>query len=103
MAFYKHKGVSPVRLAHVNYVVKDLEKEVSSLKEILGYYETEYFLDQNGNKAVVWLTRRSDSHEIAVAKADKNVPGFHHETYYVHDVKDVVKATDIMASAELLG
>ena len=101
MAFYKHRGVSPVRLAHVNYVVKDLEKEVNFLREVFGYYETEYFLDQNGNKTVVWLTRRGDSHEIAIAKSSKNVPGFHHETYYVHDVKDIIRAADIMASAEL--
>jgi len=100
MAFYKHKGVSPVRLAHVNYNVKDLEKEVDFFRKFLGYYETEYFLDKDGNKAVIWLTRRGDSHEIAISKADKNVPGFHHETYYVHDVKDVIKAADILASAE---
>jgi len=101
MAFHKHRGISPVRLAHVNYMVKDLEKEVNFLKEFLGYYETEYFLDQNGNKAVIWLTRRGDSHEIAIARSSKKVPGFHHETYYVHDVKDIIRAADIMASAEL--
>ncbi|AGJ62201.1 3,4-dihydroxyphenylacetate 2,3-dioxygenase [Saccharolobus islandicus] len=101
LAFHRHRGVSPVRLAHVNYMVKDLERELEFFKRFMGYYETERFLDKDGNLTVVWLTRRGDSHEIAIAKSSKNVPGFHHETYYVHDVKDVIKAPDILASVGL--
>ncbi|BCU71553.1 3,4-dihydroxyphenylacetate 2,3-dioxygenase [Stygiolobus caldivivus] len=101
MKFFMHRGVSPVRLAHVNLIVKDLESEVKFMKEALGYYETEWFLDQNGERSVIWLTRRGDSHEIAISKTPRNFPGFHHETYYVHDVRDVIKAADILASAGL--
>ncbi|WP_338602256.1 3,4-dihydroxyphenylacetate 2,3-dioxygenase [Sulfolobus tengchongensis] len=101
LAFYKHRGVSPVRLAHVNYVVNNLEAEVEFLKKYMGYYETEMYLDKDGNRTVVWLTRRGDSHEVAIAKADKRFPGFHHETYYVHDLRDVIRAADILASARL--
>ncbi len=101
LAFYKHKGVSPVRIAHVNYMVKDLEGEVDFLKKFMGYYETEWYLDKDNQRQVVWLTKRGDSHEIAIAKSSKNVPGFHHETYYVHDVRDVIRACDILASVGL--
>ncbi|QGA69195.1 3,4-dihydroxyphenylacetate 2,3-dioxygenase [Sulfolobus sp. E11-6] len=101
LAFHKHRGVSPVRLAHVNYIVNDLEKETDFLRKIMGYYETEMYLDKDGNRTVVWLTKRGDSHEIAIARSDKNFPGFHHETYYVHDVRDVIKAADILASVGL--
>ena len=101
MKFFMHRGVSPVRLAHVNLIVNDLESEVKFMKEALGYYETEWFLDRNGERSVIWLTRRGDSHEIAITKSPRNFPGFHHETYYVHDVRDVIKAADILASAGL--
>ncbi|QIW23583.1 3,4-dihydroxyphenylacetate 2,3-dioxygenase [Sulfolobus sp. S-194] len=102
MKFYAHRGVSPVRLAHVNYVVKDIEDEVRFLKNFMGYYETEWFLGKdNQTREVIWLTRRGDSHEIAIAKSQKNVPGFHHETYYVHELRDVIRAADIVSSAEL--
>jgi catechol 2,3-dioxygenase len=101
MKFFLHRGVSPVRLAHVNLVVGNLETEVKFMKEVLGYYETEWFLDEKGKRQVVWLTRRGDSHEIAISKSSKNFPGFHHETYYVHDIRDVVRAADILASAGL--
>ena len=101
MKFFLHRGVSPVRLAHVNLVVGNLETEVKFMKEVLGYYETEWFLDEQGKRQVVWLTRRGDSHEIAISKSSKNFPGFHHETYYVHDIRDVVRAADILASAGL--
>ncbi|MEM0091726.1 MAG: 3,4-dihydroxyphenylacetate 2,3-dioxygenase [Saccharolobus sp.] len=99
--FYKHKGVNPIRLAHVNFVVKDLEKEIEFLKKYMGYYETEIFLDSDKVKTVSWLTKRGDSHEIAISKSSKNSPGFHHETYYVHDVKDIIRGCDILASAKL--
>ncbi|MDT7861838.1 MAG: 3,4-dihydroxyphenylacetate 2,3-dioxygenase [Saccharolobus sp.] len=101
LAFDKHRGVSPVRLAHVNYIVNDLEKETEFLKNYFGYYVTETYLDKNGNKSVIWLTKRGDSHEIAIAKSNRNYPGYHHQTYYVHDVKDIIRAADIMASVGL--
>ncbi|BDC18280.1 3,4-dihydroxyphenylacetate 2,3-dioxygenase [Acidianus sp. HS-5] len=101
MKFFMHRGVSPVRLAHVNLIVRDLESEVKFFKEVLGYYETEWFLDDKGEKQVVWLTRRGDSHEIAISSSTINSPGFHHETYYVHELRDVVRAADILASAGL--
>ncbi|AWR98513.1 3,4-dihydroxyphenylacetate 2,3-dioxygenase [Metallosphaera hakonensis] len=97
LKFHLHKGVSPVRLAHVNFLVKDLAREEKFFRE-LGFIETEHFLDNTGRKTVSWLTRRGNSHEIAVAESSRNVPGFHHETYYVHDVKEVVKAADILSS-----
>ncbi|MEM0373988.1 MAG: 3,4-dihydroxyphenylacetate 2,3-dioxygenase [Sulfolobaceae archaeon] len=101
MKFYVHRGVSPIRLAHVNYVVEDLEKESNFLKNVLGYYETERFLDKDGNPMVLWFTRRGDSHEVAVSQHKNKSPGYHHQSYYVHDVKDIIKAADILASAEL--
>ncbi|ARM75518.1 3,4-dihydroxyphenylacetate 2,3-dioxygenase [Acidianus manzaensis] len=101
MKFHLHKGVSPIRLAHVNYMVNDIESEVKFLKEFMGYYETEYFLGKEGKRDVVWLTKRGDSHEVAIAKGEKNTPGYHHQTYYVHELKDVVKSADILASAGL--
>lgn len=100
-AFYKHRGVSPVRLAHVNYIVNDLEKETEFLKNYFGYYITETYLDKDGNKSVIRLTKRGDSHEIAIAKSNRNSPGYHHQTYYVHDVKDIIRAADIIASVGL--
>ncbi|MCG3109325.1 hypothetical protein L3N51_01615 [Metallosphaera sp. J1] len=97
LKFYLHRGVSPVKLAHVNYMVGDLGREERFFKE-LGFVETEHFLDKTGRKTVVWLTRRGNSHEVAIAESKKKVPGFHHETYYVHDVKDVIRAADLLAS-----
>ncbi|QKR00905.1 3,4-dihydroxyphenylacetate 2,3-dioxygenase [Metallosphaera tengchongensis] len=97
LKFYMHRGVSPVRLAHVNFVVKDLDRE-QLFFENLGFVETERYLDQDRKKSVVWLTRIGYSHEIAIARSNRNVPGFHHETYYVHDVRDVIRAADLFAS-----
>lgn len=101
LKYYLHRGVSPVRLAHVNYMVKDTETEVKFLKEFMGYYETEWYLGKEGTRDVIWLTRRGDSHEVAIAKSSKNVPGYHHETFYVHELRDVIRAADILASAGL--
>lgn len=100
MRFYAHKGVSPVRLAHVNLMVKNLENEIEFYKR-LGFYETEKFLDKDGKLSVIWMTRIGQSHDIAIASSNSKVPGFHHETYYVHDVRDIIRAADILASAEL--
>ncbi|WP_081801242.1 3,4-dihydroxyphenylacetate 2,3-dioxygenase [Candidatus Acidianus copahuensis] len=98
--FHIHKGVSPVRLAHVNLMVKDLQEEVNFYKR-MGFYETEEFLDKEGNPNIVWMTRLGQSHDIAMARSSSKVPGFHHSTYYVHDVKDIIRAADILASAKL--
>ncbi|MFP3205462.1 MAG: 3,4-dihydroxyphenylacetate 2,3-dioxygenase [Metallosphaera yellowstonensis] len=98
LKFHLHRGVSPVKLAHVNVMVKDLERETNFFKETFGFYETEYFLDEEGARGVVWMTRRGNSHEIAMARSNNRVPGFHHETYYVHDLRDVIRTADILAS-----
>jgi catechol 2,3-dioxygenase len=99
MKFYAHKGVSPVRLAHINLVVRNLENEIKFYKR-LGFYETESFLDKDGKLSIIWMTRVGQSHDIAISTSSK-APGFHHETYYVHDVKDIIRAADILASAQL--
>ncbi|MEM3347393.1 MAG: 3,4-dihydroxyphenylacetate 2,3-dioxygenase [Metallosphaera sp.] len=97
LKFNLHKGSSPVRLAHVNFMVKNLEKEERFFKE-QGFVETERFLNKDGKKTVTWLTKRGNSHEVALAESEKNVPGFHHETYYVHDLRDVVRVADLLSS-----
>ncbi|MBP1357608.1 MAG: VOC family protein, partial [Sulfolobus sp.] len=101
MKFYMHRGARPVRLAHVNYMVKDLIEEYEFLNEVFGFYETEEFRDERGERSVIWLTKSGTSHEIAIARSERNVPGFHHETYYVHDVVDIIRVADILASAGL--
>lgn len=98
MKFYMHKGAKPVRLAHVNYMVKDIEAEYKFLNEVFGIYETEAFLDENGKRSVIWTTRSGASHEVAIARSSRNVPGFHHETYYVHEVSDIIRVADILSS-----
>ncbi|RFA96225.1 3,4-dihydroxyphenylacetate 2,3-dioxygenase [Pyrobaculum aerophilum] len=100
LKYHLHKGVAPARLAHVNITVKDLEPSYKFYVDYLGFKETEYFLDENNQKFVVWLTMKGDSHELAINKAPSG-PALHHFTYYVHDVRDVIKAADIMASAGL--
>jgi len=101
MKFYAHRGVVPIRLAHVNYVVENLEVESKFLTNVLGFYETERYLDKEGKPMVLWFTRRGNSHEIAVSQSKNRSPGYHHQSYYVHDIKDVIRAADILASAEL--
>ncbi|WP_261310027.1 3,4-dihydroxyphenylacetate 2,3-dioxygenase [Saccharolobus shibatae] len=101
LKFYLHKGVSPIRLAHTNFVVKDLEKEYKFFKEIFNFYETEQYFNSQGKLAMIWLSMRGASHEIAISSSDKKVPGFHHESFYVRDVNSVIKAADILASAQL--
>ncbi len=98
--FYKHRGASPVRLAHVNFMVKDIEGEFEFFRK-LGFVETEEFLDKEGKRMVIWMTKNGQSHDIAIGRASTNVPGFHHLTYYVHDVKDIIRTADILASAKL--
>ncbi len=100
LKFHMYRGLPPVRLAHVNFVVNDLEREAKFYMDAFGFMETEYFLDENGQKFVTWLTRKGDSHEVAIAKGRRG-PAMHHFTFYVHDVRDVIRAADIMASAGL--
>ncbi|AHC52317.1 3,4-dihydroxyphenylacetate 2,3-dioxygenase [Sulfolobus acidocaldarius SUSAZ] len=102
MKFHIHKGVSPIRLAHVNLMVDSnvFEDEIKFYQS-LGFYETEIFLDKEGKKMISWLSKSGDSHDLAISKSSKKTPGFHHFTYYVHDLRDVIRAADIMASAEL--
>jgi catechol 2,3-dioxygenase len=101
LKFHEYRGAPLVRLSHVNIIVKNLEREIEFFSKLLGLYETEEFIDENGNRNVVWLSKLGYSHELAIAKSNKNVPGFHHFTYYVHDVKDIIRATDIIAAAGL--
>ncbi|BCU66756.1 3,4-dihydroxyphenylacetate 2,3-dioxygenase [Sulfolobales archaeon HS-7] len=100
LKFYAHKGVSPVRIAHVNLVVDDLQREREFFEKKMGFITTEYFVDDASNEEVIWLTKRGSSHEVAMSRSRRS-PGFHHETYYVYDVHSIIRAADILASYEM--
>ncbi|MEM0065126.1 MAG: 3,4-dihydroxyphenylacetate 2,3-dioxygenase [Metallosphaera sp.] len=101
LRFHEYKGSTPVRMDHVNVMVRDLEAEIQFYAKVFGFTETEYFLDKDNRKTVSWMTKIGHSHEIAIAKASRNVPGFHHATFYVHDVRDIIRGADILSSAQM--
>jgi len=100
LKFHLHRGIPPVRLAHVNVVVKDLSVATKFYVDVLRFMETEYFLNERGEKFVTWLTMQGNSHELAITQALSG-PALHHFSYYVHESRDVYKAADILASAGL--
>jgi catechol 2,3-dioxygenase len=100
LKFSRHRGPSPVRLAHFNLIVKDIKVALKFYSEVLGFKVTEMFYDEKGELQVVWITKRGDSHEVAISQ-NKRAPGFHHESFYVHDVKDIIRAADVLASEGL--
>ncbi|ABP95930.1 MULTISPECIES: 3,4-dihydroxyphenylacetate 2,3-dioxygenase [Metallosphaera] len=101
LKFHEYRGVTPVRIDHINFMVRDLDVEVEFYTKVFGFTETETFLDRDGKKMVSWMTKIGHSHEIAIARSSRNVPGFHHATFYVHDVRDIIRAADLVSSAQL--
>jgi catechol 2,3-dioxygenase len=52
LKFHLHRGIPPVRLAHVNVVIKDLSVATKFYVDVLRFMETEYFLNERGDKFV---------------------------------------------------
>jgi catechol 2,3-dioxygenase len=95
------RGARPTRIDHAVVMVRDLDKEFEFFRSVLGFYETEGFVDETGRKMIVFLTKFGHSHEIAIGRYDKDVPALSHINYAVQDVNDIIRAADILGSKGL--
>jgi catechol 2,3-dioxygenase len=101
LQFAIQRGGRPTRLDHVVVMVKDIDKEYEFYHEVLGLYETEGFVENEGRRFIVFLTKFGHSHEIAIARYDKEIAVFSHFNYAVQDVDDIIRAADILGSRDL--
>ncbi len=95
--FHLHRGVSPMRLDHVNCQTPDVQKGYDYYVGELGFWVSEYTETDDGKLWAVWMHRKQNVHDIALMTGTG--PRLHHFAVWVQDMVGVIRACDILAGA----
>ncbi len=98
------KGISPRRLDHINiHTCADAKSVYSFFVDELGFRINECIEDESGTLLAGWMSVTELVHDIALVTHEKLVTTarFHHISYWLDDVGDILRAADILRESNL--
>jgi catechol 2,3-dioxygenase len=91
-----HRGIPPLSIDHVNLRVTNVEQAMKYWGQF-NFSVSEYVEQEDGTKFAVWIRRKTNTHDIALVKSERNA--CHHIAYRVEGIAAVVKTADLLADA----
>ncbi|MDR5708203.1 MAG: 3,4-dihydroxyphenylacetate 2,3-dioxygenase [Armatimonadota bacterium] len=96
--YHVYRGPGIQRLDHFNLFSSQVPDVMRFYMDVLGFRLTEYTVDDEGRVWGAWLQRKGNVHDLALTTGPG--PRLHHVGYWVPDVQGVLRAADILASAQ---
>jgi catechol 2,3-dioxygenase len=98
-SFHLQRGANPLRIDHVNLMTDDVKKGYDYYKDELGFNVSEYVVNPDESLWGAWMHRKQTSHDVALMTGPG--PRVHHVAFWMGDILSVIRACDVLASADL--
>jgi len=95
--FDLYRGAHVMRLDHFNCQVTEVQKAYDWFTSKLGFYCSEYTVNEQDKLWAAWLHRKQDVHDIALMNGIG--PRVHHAGFWVNETASVLKACDVLAAS----